>query len=203
LPQTLVHLIASDNHNVTRDIKYIHDCKKTIYDVFVRPGTLARNLKSRFPVIASLKNRGNMFFKFGSSFVIVACILLHPFRIWLPYDIVRITCLQPSAILSLQLYRLLTHAFIHLNFYHIFFNLISFAPLALALEKQIGSLQFLHLMSLFAHLTGLITLFASILLSFVYPGFYNGCTVGISGIVFVLLTKECLDRKSSSMYVLF
>jgi membrane associated rhomboid family serine protease len=143
-----------------------------------------------------------MFFKFATGVVLLACILLHPIRVWAPWDIVRLSCLQPSLIQSLQVHRLFTHAFIHWDFYHIFFNLVSFAPLALTLEKQIGSLQLLHLLSIFSVLNGLSILIASIFLSIIYPANYTSCTIGLSGVVFALLTKEVLDRKKSSMFAI-
>jgi rhomboid domain-containing protein 1 len=140
--------------------------------------------------------------KFSTTLVLVACILLHPIRIWVPYDVLRLTCLQPSSILPFHLYRLLTHAFIHIDFYHLLFNLISFTPLALTLEKRVGSLQALHLYTLFAQVTGGIMFFVSWVLSFVIDGVWSGCTAGLSSVVFALLMKECMERKDSSMYAI-
>lgn len=139
--------------------------------------------------------------KISTVLLVALCILVHPMRIWIPYDIVRMCCLQPRTVVSsLQLYRLSTFALVHPSIYHLFLNIISFAPLASCLEVSIGSIQLLHVFSLFTTAISLLHILSSLLAFIILPDLYStSCTLGLSSVCFALLTRQCLDKISITM----
>jgi len=82
----------------------------------------------------------------------------------------------------LIVYRLFTSPFFHASFFHIFFNLLTFAQLGNSLEKRIGSIQFLFLLFSFSILTSLVHLIIALIPYFLGSGsLYYNCSIGLSG----------------------
>lgn len=93
--------------------------------------------------------------RFGTICFSALLIILFPLRVWLPHDILRMFCLKPrQVLLSFQLYRVYTYHFIHNTLIHLVMNLVALIPLSIYFEKAVGTLQFLHLISILAYIVG-------------------------------------------------
>lgn len=81
---------------------------------------------------------------------------------------------------TLQIYRLFTYQYFHLNIIHILFNLVSFIPLFGQLENQHGSTKSFVIFNLWSIMIGLLYVFISPLIGNIAP------VIGASGIIFAL-----------------
>ena len=106
-----------------------------------------------------------------------------------------ITCLMPKLALWSPLssyYRVWTSWMSHGSFFHVLLNVLAFGPMASALERTIGTVQFAALFIAFAHVGALIHVLAAGFLWFTL-GYYSSlmsCSIGMSGIVFSLIVCE-------------
>ena len=57
-------------------------------------------------------------------------------------------CIMMFHVLLLLPPRLVTSAFVHVSVLHVAFNMLAFIPIACTLERQLGSLQFAHMLVL-------------------------------------------------------
>jgi membrane associated rhomboid family serine protease len=109
-------------------------------------------------------------------------------------------CMLPRE--GFVLSRVLLNPFFHLSFPHILFNMISFHTYAVKKENELGTRPFAALMLYYiiggAIINLFIVFFAMNVLS--VPKFMNECSVGLSGVVFALLTNYCFDPNSRGQY---
>jgi membrane associated rhomboid family serine protease len=106
-----------------------------------------------------------------------------------------ITCLMPKLALWSPLssyYRVWTSWMSHGSFVHVLLNVLAFGPMASALERTIGTVQFAALFIAFAHVGAVIHVLAAGFLWFTldYYSSLMSCSIGMSGIVFSLIVCE-------------
>ena len=79
-------------------------------------------------------------------------------------------------------------AFTHVDWVHLYYNMVSFMLKAATLEQHFGSAYFLYMTSVFTALTGVLYVGIKVLLSVVLNNSYymNTCCVGFSGVILAL-----------------
>lgn len=144
-------------------------------------------------------------------FLLMNCILFI-FNIFFKFNLLNYSICEWPILYLNQYYRILTHHFFHMNFLHIFFNMLVFYFIGRSLEKRIGSL-----------LTFLIIMKSIFLISFIYLvlieilkyivittlkfkdynyDFYS--SVGFSGILFSIYDILCnFSRVAENIQTLF
>ena len=106
-----------------------------------------------------------------------------------------LVCANPRLAIATPLasyYRVFTSTFAHGSFPHVLFNCLAFTPMASALERSVGTINFAWLFLVFAHV-GYAASAASayaLLLGLGYSRGYHSCAIGMSGVVFALIVCE-------------
>ena len=92
------------------------------------------------------------------------------------------------------MYRPFTSVIFHGGLIHIALNMLAFVPLGGALERQLGSVRFAHLLLLFATTNGAIhagvSYAVAILPIMQLQRLVYECSIGFSGIIFSLIVVE-------------
>jgi len=115
-------------------------------------------------------------------------------------------CYSSSSILNRkQVYRLVSGAWFHNGILHIALNMMAFLPMGSELERHMGSIQFMFTMLLFDIACGVIHLIISSVAFynpfFSYDNWMFECAVGLSGVIFALLTVSTNNSQSSTRSV--
>lgn len=163
-----------------------------------------RNEQQNTSLFRKLINNQTFIFKLFFTINLVIFIA----NVFLKFNLMNLSICEWPILYLKQYYRLLTHHFFHLNFIHIFFNLLIFYFIGRILEKKIGSMLLL-----------IIILKSIILISLIYLGiiellkyivitslkfkdynydFYSA--VGFSGILFCIYEILCLFSSRAENY---
>jgi len=98
---------------------------------------------------------------------------------------VKAFCISTTSILSqFQLYRVFLAQIQHIGLIHLGMNMISYLPMAMAMERKIGSFQFFYAHMLFSLLNSALY----VLISQIFG--LNSCSAGLSGIIFSILVVD-------------
>ena len=104
--------------------------------------------------------------------------------------------LNPAMVLSGYVWQVFTYMFAHANLAHIFFNMIGLFFFGRAVERSIGSKEFLLFYLLSGVLAGLISF-----LIFVVAGAWNIMLLGASGAIFSLLLAFAILYPDALVYI--
>lgn len=105
-------------------------------------------------------------------------------------------CLLPSRVITtLQFWRIYSAQMFHFNLLHLFFNLVSFVPLATAVEKHIGTVAFACILLLLPTLAGICYIFLSLFISLLF--YTEKCMMGYSGVIFGLIVVDTVLSQRS------
>jgi rhomboid domain-containing protein 1 len=100
--------------------------------------------------------------------------------------------MQPAlVILDLQLFRVVTCAYVHLSMLHIGMNMLTLFGMGTSLEAIFGSLHFFFLVLAYTMLVGIVFLALSLLQLVVWsPAGFLGSAAGFSGVLFAMAVDE-------------
>jgi rhomboid domain-containing protein 1 len=100
--------------------------------------------------------------------------------------------IQPYAvILDLELYRIITCAYMHLSIMHIGMNMFSLFSIGTSLEAIFGSLRFFFLILVYTIVIGIVYLGLAVIEIFVWsPAGFYGSAAGFSGVLFAMAVDE-------------
>ncbi|KAJ3102195.1 hypothetical protein HK100_004411 [Physocladia obscura] len=73
---------------------------------------------------------------------------------------------------------------------HLILNILAFIPFAAQHERNMGTYPFLFMFLLLAFTTSAVHLVLAFFFGFVFSGLWIACTVGLSGIIFALISLE-------------
>lgn len=127
--------------------------------------------------------------------ILVLCLGIYAVQLLFGYDNYGLVCLAAKAVTAnLQVYRLLTSAFVHGGLLHVAFNMMAFVPIGTSLERMQGTLALIHLISLLMFVgggayVGLATAAAYIPWSVATKVAFQ-CAIGFSGVVFGLIVVD-------------
>ncbi|EIE25750.1 rhomboid-domain-containing protein, partial [Coccomyxa subellipsoidea C-169] len=141
--------------------------------------------------------------------VLVLCVGVYIFGLLTGFDDHAAVCLNPHILVErFQVFRLFTSAFFHAGLLHIGFNMLAFVPVAMSLERQLGSLQTLHLLLMLILVGDIFYISASYLASFVLAdarSYLASCAIGLSGAIFGLIVVDnaCSGAQTRSIFGMF
>ncbi|BDA43959.1 probable rhomboid-related protein 4 at N-terminal half [Coccomyxa sp. Obi] len=141
--------------------------------------------------------------------VLVICVGVYIINLLTGYDDHAAVCLNPYTLVQrLQLYRLFTSAIFHAGLLHIGFNMLAFVPIATSLERQLGSLQMLHLLLILVLLGDVFYIAASYLAALLLVDAHKylaSCAIGLSGAIFGLIVVDnaCSNVQTRSIFGMF
>jgi len=113
-------------------------------------------------------------------------------------------CLIPGLVIyEKEIYRIVTPIWFHGGILHLVLNMMAFLPMGTTIERSmLGSLSFAHLILLFDLLCGVIHVVLAALLFYnpflQYPEYTFQCNVGLSSVIFGLLTISCYQSPNSN-----
>jgi membrane associated rhomboid family serine protease len=132
----------------------------------------------------------------GSWLILVLTLMVSLLALYVAPALIGQTMLRPYWLVRKSEYwRLLTSGFVHANFGHLALNMISFCFFAFALERRIGTLDFLAL-----YLVGM--LLANLGTYFKHRNDPNYASLGASGAVLAVLFAAVVYFPRMSMYVM-
>ena len=106
-------------------------------------------------------------------------------------DVADFAMCPAAAVFDLELYRLVTSAFVHLNILHIGMNMMTLFSMGTSLEGIFGSLHFFFLVLVYVLFCGLLYVLLAVLELAVWsPSGFAGCAAGFSGVLFALAVDE-------------
>lgn len=100
--------------------------------------------------------------------------------------------IQPYAVvLDLELYRIITCAYMHLSMMHIGMNMFSLFSMGTSLEVIFGSLRFFFLILAYTIVIGIVYIGLAVVEMFVWsPSGFYGSAAGFSGVLFAMAVDE-------------
>lgn len=132
----------------------------------------------------------------GSWLILVLTVMVSLLALYVTPALIGQTTLRPYWLLRKSEYwRLLTSGFVHASFGHLALNMVSFCFFAFALERRIGTLDFLAL-----YLIGM--LLANLGTYFKHRNDPNYASLGASGAVLAVLFAAVVYFPRMSMYVM-
>ncbi|MGA3158033.1 MAG: rhomboid family intramembrane serine protease [Steroidobacteraceae bacterium] len=132
----------------------------------------------------------------GSWLILVLTLMVSLLALYVAPALIGQTMLRPYWLVRKSEYwRLLTSGFVHASFGHLALNMISFCFFAFALERRIGTLDFLAL-----YLVGM--LLANLGTYFKHRNDPNYASLGASGAVLAVLFAAVVYFPRMSMYVM-
>jgi membrane associated rhomboid family serine protease len=132
----------------------------------------------------------------GSWLILVATVMVSLLGLYVTPALIGQTMLRPYWLVRKSEYgRLLTSGFMHANFGHLALNMISFCFFAFALERRIGTLNFLAL-----YLIGM--LLANLGTYYKHRNEPDYASLGASGAVLAVLFAAVVYFPGMSMYVM-
>ncbi|EGG18801.1 methionyl-tRNA synthetase beta subunit [Cavenderia fasciculata] len=109
--------------------------------------------------------------------------------------------------LSFNIYeswRLITSTLFHINLLHLLFNMMAFIPFSTLLENSCGSVLYGYLMLVFMITSSLMAVIISNTIYWIDPTAISySCTIGLSGVVFLLVTVNCHWVTTPRSFILF
>jgi membrane associated rhomboid family serine protease len=116
--------------------------------------------------------------------------------LWVMPAIIRLAALRPYWLVrNSEYWRLLSSGFVHANFGHLLFNLLTYYFFAFALERRIGTAYFVMLYALGLLLSNLGT-------SYRHRNEPDYATLGASGAISAVLFAAIVYFPTSSLYIL-
>ncbi|MFA6856350.1 MAG: rhomboid family intramembrane serine protease [Treponema sp.] len=111
-------------------------------------------------------------------------------------ELQTILCLYPPAFIYRKMYwQIITYMFVHGNLEHIFFNMFGLIMFGLAVERVIGSKEFLLYYLICGTVSGALSLGV-----FILTGHYNVALIGASGAVYAVLFAFAVVYPRSKIY---
>jgi membrane associated rhomboid family serine protease len=105
-------------------------------------------------------------------------------------------CLYPPAFIYGKMYwQIITYMFVHGNLEHIFFNMFGLVMFGLAVERAVGSKEFLLYYLICGTVSGALSLGV-----FILTGHYNVALIGASGAVYAVLFAFAVVYPRSKIY---
>ena len=105
--------------------------------------------------------------------------------------------IYPPAFFSLKMYwQIFTYMFVHGNLEHIFFNMFGLLVFGLAVERAMGSKEFVLLYLLCGTVSGALSLAV-----FMLSGYYTASLIGASGAVYAVLFAFAVVYPRSKIYI--
>jgi len=100
--------------------------------------------------------------------------------------------IQPYAVvLDLELYRIITCAYMHLSMMHIGMNMFSLFSIGTSLEAIFGSLRFFFLILVYTIIIGIVYIGLAVIEMFIWsPSGFYGSAAGFSGVLFAMAVDE-------------
>lgn len=94
--------------------------------------------------------------------------------------------------------RLLWASFLHVDEWHLYYNMASFVWKGLSVERRMGSARFLYVLAVFSLLVNLLLVALNVLAVRVLEEdrYYTDCAVGFSGVIFALKVLTTYDLPS-------
>ncbi|KAI9205916.1 uncharacterized protein BJ171DRAFT_598103 [Polychytrium aggregatum] len=140
-----------------------------------------------------------------SVLALVVCIL-HVLAMVLPLDppLFELVCLSPQKWLLhsesftdglINSYRLFTYSFFHSGILPLLMNLVGFIPLGSLFERQVGTVQFVHLSVVMAAVNGVCYTLLMVPFMLIVPKWSEACFSGLSSLVMIYISLEA-NRKS-------
>ena len=131
----------------------------------------------------SLVRRPFRYVFWNAAFILIGINLLVYLFIWMDPVLGRYLALNPLFILKNHMYwQVFSYQFVHGDISHLFFNMLAVLFFGIAVEKRVGSKEFLLLYLLSGTLCGVLSFFLYIL-----TGAWYVFLMGASGAVFALL----------------
>eukprot|EP00040_Diaphanoeca_grandis_P030626 m.181429 g.181429 ORF g.181429 m.181429 type:complete len:345 (+) comp32065_c1_seq1:321-1355(+) len=122
--------------------------------------------------------------------IVAICVTLHVLQLGIGDQVGNALCLHPrKTVAGMQVWRLLSHAFVHSSWLHLLLNMLSLIPFAPKIELHLGSLQFLNVLVQFAVWSSLIYIFVTFIITILSDSSQldTTCVVGFSGVLFGLM----------------
>ena len=120
-----------------------------------------------------------------------SCYLLQMFT---GFSLAHFTFCPQLVLYSNQYYRVVTSPFLHANLMHIGMNMLSTLAIGTRLERRMGTVQLLWIVTVSVFITALLHTSIAVLLAsrmFQWSGELSGHSLGFSGILFHLSVLEC------------
>ncbi|KNC46924.1 rhomboid family protein [Thecamonas trahens ATCC 50062] len=138
--------------------------------------------------------------------VLLVCVAVYLLQILAGTPTYASVCLSPVLIVyDLEVSRLVTHAFVHAHLLHLFFNMSAFYPMAMRMERALGSFSFAYHMALMLVLAATSSLVISLTALYVlgWPELMFHCDIGLSGVIFGMIVLQTMAAPSGSRYSVF
>lgn len=142
----------------------------------------------------SLQTRGGDWFgslPLGTRGVLVLNVGLYVLCLVFGYDAMHEVCMSPTWVLhQMQVYRIFTAPLFHGGIIHLAFNMTAFVPMAISLERLLGTVQFLHIVGLFITLSGCFHVAVAVVFGTMGFNAMHECAIGFSGVVFGVIVVD-------------
>lgn len=122
-------------------------------------------------------------------------ILVYVITLLFPGLQIMLSLYPPAFIYRKMYWQLFTYMFVHGSFEHIFFNMFGLIMFGLAVERAVGSKEFLLYYIVCGVASGALSLAA-----FVLTGYYNIALIGASGAVYAVLFAFAVVYPRSKVY---
>ncbi|DBB00275.1 hypothetical protein WJX77_004330 [Trebouxia sp. C0004] len=127
--------------------------------------------------------------------ILVVCLGIYAVQLLLGYDNYGLVCLAAQSVTQkLQVYRLVTSAFVHGGLLHVAFNMMAFVPIGTSLERMQGTLALAHLIGLLVFMGGGAYIGFATAASYIpwsiTTKISHQCAIGFSGVIFGLIVVD-------------
>lgn len=127
--------------------------------------------------------------------ILVLCLGIYAVQLVFGYDNYGLVCLAAQSVTQkLQVYRLLTSAFVHGGLLHVAFNMMAFVPIGTSLERMQGTLALAHVIGLLIFVGGGAYVAFATAASYVpwsiTTKVAHQCAIGFSGVIFGLIVVD-------------
>lgn len=154
--------------------------------------------------VYKIQKRKKRFFNFNLTFLLILinlfCFILFSVLISLNTNVLDYIALKPSNIFQGKyLWAFLTSMFMHVNFLHLFVNMLSLFFIGSLIEKILGKKRYFW----FYLLAGLFAGVLFVLISLFFPSDLNAYAVGASGALFGLIGLLTVITPNLPVYIMF